>query len=311
MADIPQYQDIWVKGQVQSRGLRECAERYELIHKFCAQYKRPFTVLDVGAADGYFAVRLTEDFPECTVVAIEYRPRIGEVLARNAARRVLWLNKRVTLEDIRGLAAVEHFDVTLALSVIHWLHAPPAESINALQALGDHLILELPVETTATGQEVVQMLTAPYGGEVLGHGRSHLDPAALRPVYLLSQSKTGLMRGYWGSPRDAHVVINSSFESKTFVKGKKVSYPFMRGINLQTFLTLNGAHPSRVDIAGRVRKAYGKYMRGTVPHGDLVPWNVILQGDRAVLIDAKPGGERDARDTEFLERLVVTIMGGA
>lgn len=297
------YQDIWCKGQVLQKGVRECAERYELVRRFCAQYTRPFTVLDIGAADGYFAVRLAEDFSECTVVAVEPRQRIGEVLRANDAKRVLWLQKRMSAADIRGLACVEHFDLTLALSVIHWMKEPPAESLAALRLLGDHLILEVPTEESATGQEVVQALEVPAGAKLLGYGASHLDVSKPRPMYLLSQAKTGLMKGYLGSPRSAHVTITSDFKTKTFAKGKKVHYDFIRGINLQTFLALGGSHPNRAYVAGLLTGAY----RRNHPHGDLAAWNVILAGDRAHLIDAKPEAERAEHDAEFLERLLKQV----
>jgi hypothetical protein len=301
------YQDIWVKGEVQRTGQRECAKRYELIRTFCTQYKRPFTVLDVGAADGYFAVRLAEDFPDCTVVAAEPRPRIGEVLKLNEVARVLWLHQALSVEHVQALADVEHFDVTLALSVIHWMKKPPEESIDALRRLGDHLILELPVEDSATGQEVVQAITAPADGRILGYGESHLDADLKRPIYLLSQTKTSLAMSYWGATYAPVVpaVIASSFTSKTFRKGKKVLYPWARGINLQTFLALNGAHPDREHIVRCLRDAYS-HRAGQ--HGDLAPWNTILQGDSVTLIDAKPGGKRSARDAHFMEQLVVSIM---
>ena len=307
MADIPQYQDVWVKGQRVSPGGRECANRYEIVRSFCSQYQRPFTVLDVGAADGYFSVRLAEDFPDCTVVAVEPRPRIGDVPKLNDAVRVLWLRKKLSLADIHTLADVEHFDVTLALSMIHWMKEPPDRSIKALRRLGDHLILELPVEAEATGQEVVQAITIPEDAVLLGYGESHLGGQG-RPFYLLSQKKTSLRSGYWDSPRDSIARIASTFESKTFKKGKKVSYPWMRGINLQTFLMLNGAYPSREYIAQCVRESYAR-LGG--PHGDLEPWNVILQGDRADLIDPKPGNERAGTDAVFLEQLITTILAGA
>ena len=305
---------------MRNKGKRECARRYELIRRFCAQYQRPFTVLDVGAADGYFAIRLTEDFPECTVVAIEPRARIGEMLKLNESTRVLWLSKKMTVAEIRALAAVEHFDVTLALSVIHWMDEPPAESLAALRQLGDHLILELPVEPTATGQEIVQAITTPTDGVLLGYGESHLDPETPRPIYLLSQPKTGLMVSYLGGPTAhrlarsyARVIITSDFESKTFAKGKKVLYPWIRGVNLQTFLTFNGSHPGRKHIARCVAAAWvdlaGSATMRFLGHGDLMPWNVVLSGDRATLIDPKPGAKRAAHDAEFLGQLIATIKG--
>lgn len=302
------YQDIWVRGQVTQKGIRECAERYGLIHDFCERYRRPFTVLDIGAADGYFAVRLAEDFPECTVVAIEPRLRIGKVLKLNDAKRVLWLPKKVSAAHVRQLAAVEHFDVTLALSVVHWFSEPPEETINAMRLLGDHLILETPTEEAATGHKA-ETITIPTDASLLGHGKSHLKVEAPRPIHLLSQQKTALLRSYWGAPSvpATRIVITSDFDTKTFSKGKKVHYDWLRGINLQTFLALDGAWPDREYVAGLLPEA----LQGGHPdgHGDVATWNVVLQGDRAVLIDPKPGGERAANDAAFLERVIAEVRG--
>jgi len=298
------YQDIWVKGSRIQRGIRECAERYIMIRDFCQQYQRPFTVLDIGAAEGYFAVRLAEDFPDCTVVTAEPRPSLGEVLRQNDNPRVLWLRRKLPLADLQCLAEVEHFDVVLALSVIHWMRRPPAESIAALQQLGDHLILELPVEAEATGQEVVRDIELPADGTLLGYGESHLEAAARRPVMVLSQKKTRLTRGYWESDRASTARISSDFTTKVFRKGKKVTYPWLRGINLQTFLKLDGAYPGRKYIARAVQAAY---QRLDGPHGDLEPWNVILQGDQAMLIDPKPEADRARHDEDFLARLITAI----
>ena len=57
------YQDIFINGETVATGYRMCAERYEAIKKVLDKYKRPITVLDIGASQGYFSFRIASDYP--------------------------------------------------------------------------------------------------------------------------------------------------------------------------------------------------------------------------------------------------------
>jgi hypothetical protein len=91
------YQDVWVKGKLVERGERDCEPRYEAIKKVAARFKRPFTVLDIGANLAYYSVRLAEDF-DCTVLAVEPGPWMTSVLSRNDNPRVLGVNRALSLD---------------------------------------------------------------------------------------------------------------------------------------------------------------------------------------------------------------------
>jgi len=278
------YQPTWIKGRAVSPGERECAERYEILRRFCRQYGRPFTVLDVGANLAYFSLRLTEEF-DCAAVAIE-GSQAGQaclrVLEQNENPRVIFLARDVTLADLQALAEVEHFDVVLALSVIHHLPGSFEARLGLLRSLGDHLILELAHEQAAGGG-AQKASRVPSDARCLGYGASHVEPGARRPILLLSRPKTGLVRSFLGATRENFsIAIASDFSHKT------VSWPYKpearawhRGINLATYLDLGGAWPTRETIIGYLRS-----LRLTGAHGDIQPWNVILQGDAVQLIDA-------------------------
>src|SRR5437870_4571628 len=65
--DYEQYQDIYIQGHVvqkASYGERHLEERFSRINRIFNRYKRNFTVLDVGAAQGYFTFRGAELYPE-------------------------------------------------------------------------------------------------------------------------------------------------------------------------------------------------------------------------------------------------------
>ena len=291
------YQDVWCKGIRVVTGERECAKRYQIVRDFCSQYNRPFTVLDIGAAQGYFSLRLAEDF-DCTCVAIEHRGDLRAILETNQQSRVLWLQRRFTLDDLITLGKVEHFDVVLGLSVVHWLGHTPDESLSVMRRLGEHLILELAQEKEACGQSVVRETEIPQDAMILGYGESHVHAGAQRPIVLLSQSKTTLARRYIGNKEPVDITIESDFESKRLVKQSETR-DWHRGINLHTFMRLGGDWPTYEHITNLIKQAASE------PHGDLRAWNVILQGDAVQLIDAKPG--QAEMDKQFLEELMQVL----
>ncbi|HEY5234454.1 MAG TPA: glycosyltransferase [Verrucomicrobiae bacterium] len=303
---LEQYQDIWIKGKVHRRGVRECEDRFNLIRDFCRKFQRPFTILDIGANLGYFSLRLTETF-DCTSLAFEgvYGDWIGEVLQQNKNPRVILAKKIVKLADLRALAEVEHFDVVLGLSVIHHLDGGFDESLEVLRSLGDHLILELPFEANACGQKFVQeavTATLPPDAVFMGFGKSHLAEGQRR-IVRLSRPKTSLVKSYMGTPRtDLSLTIHSDFTEKRVEFHNKIEKrPWLRGINLQTYLWFNGAYPSKLKIARQLEQCVlaGK------PHRDIQPWNVILQGDTVQLIDSDDPNHTFAYDDrQYLDRLL-------
>lgn len=109
------YQDeLGEDGEVISKGYRDCEERYEAIAHEVAALRRPFTVLDLGAAEGYFALRLTRDFG-ARVVAVDSRQVVRAVEGKVAAVRVADV-------DADAVHKLGSFDVVLALSFLH--HVP-------------------------------------------------------------------------------------------------------------------------------------------------------------------------------------------
>lgn len=299
-----QYQDEWVRGRVVSRGVRDCEGRWAMIRPLLARYRRPFTVLDLGANLGYFSLRTCEEFPEATAVAVEgdgYGMALSDNLVNNGQPRVLGLRRNVTQADLGALGSCEHFDVVLALSVAHHIPGDPAVTVDLLGGLGDHLVLELANEPGACGPDVSALM--PAGAEVLGVAASHLGGRG-RPVGLVSSPKRSLSRAYMGTPmRDLCMEISSSFEEKSvsFAKRPGQSRPWLRGVNLRTFRELGGFWPDRAAVCGAVREAWGRWEG---PHGDIAAHNVIFAGDRADLIDGRdPTRARLPDDPRFVKMM--------
>ena len=262
------YQDVWIKGELKQRGERECASRFEIIKQFCAQYTRPFTVLDFGANSGYFTIRLTELF-NCTVVAIEgdWSAMLCEILGANDSRRVVVLNQMFDLPQLRMLARVEHFDLVLAMSVIHHVRGGPMVDIfEALRDLGDHLIVELPVEDNfiprGNDLQAATALRMPPEARFIGVGLSHMQQK-LRPVYHVPRAKISLRRDAgFAKP---HVAINADFAKKIVRVGQAPPRPWVPGISLKTYCRFHGAYPAPAQVNAAVHAACDAALSGPRP----------------------------------------------
>lgn len=137
------YQDLWIRGKLVKKGDRSCAGRYAAIRDYLVQTgSKPSRVLDLGANAGYFSFRLAEDF-ETKVTMIESHPDLLKYQRQNGNRNVNLIQKRVDGNYLRQLAKSRHYDVVLALSVIHHFKDYP-EVIDALFRLGDCLFIEPP-----------------------------------------------------------------------------------------------------------------------------------------------------------------------
>jgi len=302
------YQAAWLKGVQVQEGDRPCEHRYQIVRRFCEQFSRPFTVLDIGANLAYFSLRLTEEF-DCTAVAIE-GSQSGEacfdLLTRNENPRVILLQRDVTLDELRQVAEVEHFDLVLALSITHHFPESFEERLDVFRSLGDHLILELAHETES-GHDPRKAYALPADAQILGYGEFYLNPSVLRDIALLSRAKTHLSKRGLGEMRnDLSLTITSTFRDKRVqFHNKPEERPWHRGINLLTYLTLGGVWPTKAMI---VRQLEAITLDGT--HGDIQPWAVILQGEAVQLIDAAdPNNQHQADDAKDMRELIERLRG--
>lgn len=277
---MEQYQDQWINGHVYDRGVRECASRYEALRPLLSQYTRPFTVLDLGASLGYFTFRITEEFPLAVVVAIDDDRRLFYQCQANESNRVVHLRKRMTESDLRQLANCEHFDVTLALNVVH--HFDGWESVlQSLWQMGDHLIIETPENEPGcinydNALKIYATLLDVEDKELLTETPSHIDRQVLRPMWYFRTPGNTLRRAYFTAPEGLElggVTIDSNFFTKRVTLHRKnESRDWIHGINLQTYLSLNGQWPHREVVA----RAIESFPHPRVVHGDVTPWNFIL-----------------------------------
>jgi 2-polyprenyl-3-methyl-5-hydroxy-6-metoxy-1,4-benzoquinol methylase len=180
------YQDKWARGRVIQQGYRECSDRYEIVRDFCLRTfgeRDGFTVRDIGANLCYFGLRLTEDFPLCTVTAYESNRKVIKAAKAHFAETGntsvdLQIECLSTFDALRW----ERCDLALAMSVLHHMPEPLSRWLETLQQIAKHSIVELATEPSARHSH--RGPAVPNNAPILGYGESHLENAK-RPIFYL------------------------------------------------------------------------------------------------------------------------------
>ncbi len=282
------------KLNTEKEGGKDCEIRYPHIKKILDNYKRPFTVLDIGASEGYFSLRIASEY-DCTCVMIEgdntlLLPHICQL--NKKLSNVVVLEKFITPQDLKELGECEHFDLVLAFNVVHQMKGAWKESIDYLLTLGDHVLIETPPPgcRTAANAENLPLIEAYLAqnknGSVVAQVPRYGRPGLPGPdqkysnVYLFEMHKNVLPKPTWGSPNIRFYPINSTWQEKTLYKPRiHKTIDWKAGINLWTFKNLNGVYPAKSVIHQEIKRL------AAFPHGDFVPWNMVIQGNSLTLID--------------------------
>ena len=293
------YTDIRVKGQTVSRGYRDCEERYAQIAKFCQQYDRPISVLDLGAAEGYFTFRLAEEF-DGVFVAVEGDPsrKLLDLCNKNINPKVILLQKIMTLDDILRLKEIQHFDIVIAQNIVHHFNEPFQYVLDTIVSMCSYCFFEHPNPMEGKSTKNYERIKTElldidkYGAIPLSKTESGLgnetSKEIKRTLWLLknNQAKT-IDRGWRNVPRyeeqfgkGKQIRIKSDFNKIEVEYGhREEKREWIHGINLRTFLEYNGEYPSNNQIINLIDK-----LEITNPI-DLGPHNLILTGNELYVID--------------------------
>ena len=293
------YQDIYSQGKVVQSGKRECSERYDTLKKVFSEYRRPFSILDIGANFGYFSVRAAEDFG-ATSVMVQPTPQ-SEVLKQtcleNPNLNLTVLSKQTSGKDLLDISKCERFDIVLALNVLHHIEGSWQVAAEAIMDMGDTIIFENPPEndTGTCGKALIKPLwdffkNLPH--EHLGYFSRHTDPNAKSEMIKLQGTKKQIKKSYinYDSGKPPAVNFESNFSqrkvTKTLPNGETQIYDWVNGINLQTFIEMGGYYPTKEQLIQQVssRDIKGNY-EWNDSHGDIKPWNLIVNGSDLHLID--------------------------
>ena len=299
ISSVDTYNDIRINGKTLSLGYRNSEKRYSEIFKFCKKFNRPISVLDLGAAEGYFTFRLAEDF-DGVFVAVESNPerKLLELCKKNNDHKVLLLNKQMNLKNLKNIKEVQHFDIVLALNIIHHFDEPFQDVLETLVSMSSFCFLEHPNslenESTKNSQRLdTEKLDLEKFKPILlnknpsGLGNS-LNKKLERNLWLLqnTQSKT-IDRGWRGASKYTEefgpgnqISIKSNFDEINVDYGlRDEKRNWIQGIDLRTFLEYDGVFPTHEKIINLIDNLKIKNAK------DLGPHNLILNGERLFLID--------------------------
>jgi len=296
---IDTYNDIRIKGKTISTGYRNSEERYEEIFKFCKQFNRPISVLDLGAAEGYFTFRLAEDFSG-VFIAVESNPerKLLELCVKNNNRKVLLLDKQMNLKNLKNLKEVQHFDIVLALNIIHHFDEPFQDVLDTLVSMSSFCFMEHPNplenDSTKNSQrlEKEKLKLDSFEPILLNKNESGLgntfNQKLERNLWLLknTQPKT-IDRGWRGSSKydeefgpGNHISIKSNFDNIEVDYGlRNEKRIWIQGIDLRTFLENNGVYPTNDEVLDLINNLKIDNAK------DLGPHNLILNGESLFVID--------------------------
>jgi trans-aconitate methyltransferase len=284
------YQPLYTNGSVSNRFDRECKDRYDFFKSILSEYKRPFTVLDIGANLSYFGRRITEDFPLATVVSVE---QDAEILTRGmSGYPLIGMNKKINSDLLRVWSTSEMFDVVFCLSIFH--HLPKADALKAAVAamsLGFEVFIEIPgkddiVAGIRESNFALHELLENY------NVRKEFFPSPTtrnvkRPTYIFNTFGkhifTQWVNDCGGSPFNYNctnrVVWNGKNKLPIFVHSSGYERAWIPGINLE-LLEKNNGYISGENMVSRLSR-----IKVEKPHGDINAHNVIVSRNDLHLID--------------------------
>ena len=298
-SEIDTYNDIRIKGETISSGYRNSEKRYDEIFKFCKKFNRPISVLDLGAAEGYFTFRLSEDFSG-VFIAVENNPerKLLELCIKNNDHKVLLLDKQMNLKNLKSLKEVQHFDIVLALNIIHHFDEPFQDVLDTLVSMSSFCFMEHPNslenESTKNSQrlEAEKLNLNSFDPVLLNKTQSGLgnsfNQKLERNLWLLKNTKLKTIdRGWRGASKYSesfgpgnHISIKSNFDKIDIDYSlRDENRTWIQGIDLRTFLENNGVYPTNDEIINLIDDLEIKNAR------DLGPHNLILNGERLFVID--------------------------
>ena len=303
------YNDIWINGKVIQEGARPSEERYLKIAKFCENYKRPFSVLDIGAAEGYFTHRLASEFDGTfTAVEADESRCLLDVCKKNNNDKVFLLQKRFNLETLKRIAEVHYFDVILALNIIHHFDEPFQEVLDVIMSMCSYCLFEHPDEEEDKKTinfhrlKTEKLNLSKYDSKFLVDTNrwSNIN----RKLYQLQNSalkkiKRKHTQGDYYKEGEGIIIDTSFSDISVRYLHREENRPWILGMNLRLFLECDGVYPTHARIFEMIDK-----MKISGDKLDLGPANLLLSNEKIDLIDQNDHADLITNKKELKEYLI-------
>lgn len=251
----------------------------EALHKILVRYKRPITVLEIGSAE-----HVAELVQRNSVTAVTLIPGDSLIEIPSSLLTVL-APQQLTIGQLQKLAQCEHIDVVLVRDLTSVIQVPIATLVGTLINLGEHVFIE------ATNRFLKKALV-----------NSTACAQVTESLFYSYRAKNSLAytRFTAKNPSFVHYEVQSSYQDKQLIKeeGRK-GVPWVPGINLVTFIMLNGVCPTDEHIKKQLRSFEKRYPH----HNDLVIGNIIVQGTTLIPIDFS-----DARRNASLKECITAAI---
>ena len=292
---------------------RDCLERWRLIEP---ELPAEGVAVDIGAAEGYFCRQIAE---RTNLLAIAVEKHRGRVVFQHRWLNDSYLGKVVSCcgkfdtDFAKRLAATpEWFDVTLLMSVLHWINSD--DFLKAIASMSGKVVIEIPDlnDTKATGQKFMARLRE------IGSEREYFEKITGRSVRLLGKvaAHTYPHRNLWiiegdlyRENRTPHInygkrtgitYVQEFVAGRLSYKKRSKKLPWIPGINLATLKELGVTWPGirywRAKIADSIDALDDKA-------NDLRIHNVIISREKISWIDTFHKAGRNTI-TEDLDNLV-------
>jgi SAM-dependent methyltransferase len=295
---MDRYQDALAPDGVES-GERDCLPRWNLISRFVPDSG---LILDIGSNLGYYGLQAVRSSADLAVVSIEadrnIAQRQAELLRSHETQRVCLvqgsINARVAAE---WSDTCDWFDLTLMLSIIHWLD-DPAAVVRDISRMSGVLIAEVPdvADKGACGQQHLAAWSDPErwfadqtGRRVttLGRMERHTSDVPSHLLMIDGPVERQASRPYWGAsykrPDQAPYIISFDGGAMSLsVRDNVVDY--VPGINLVNLMRLGRlVHPEPAYWLNAARVA----IDSAPGHGDPFPHNMLWGPAGVSLIDGE------------------------
>jgi SAM-dependent methyltransferase len=293
---MQRYQDALGADGTES-GERDCRPRWDLI---AAHVPTSGLILDIGSNLGYYGLKAVGASPDVAVVSIEADPEIAErqanLLRAHDTSRICLVQGAVNARVASAWAdTCDWFDLTLMLSVLHWLD-DPASVIRDVSRMSAVMIVEVPdvADTGACGQDRLALWADPErwfaaqtGRRVttLGRMERHTSEVPSHLLMIDGPVRRVASRPYWAAdyerPDQGSYVLD--FDGQRLgltIRGRIIDY--VPGINLVNLMRLGRlVHPAQPYWLDQARAA----IEAEPSHGDPFPHNMLWGPHGITLID--------------------------
>lgn len=256
---------------------------YSILQPLFNKYSRPITILELNPETAHLMCGLTNKYESTGVLWGGDKNTVCELCRKREERNIVVLSGQINTKNLTRFGGCEHIDVTMVLKDANiCLPTEVKECAQALSQLGDIVIIERASSGLDLGSSLVKELlkVSNYEYTVLGK-LPHSGDA--RELVAVKTYKQDLVHTYFHATRTLSpgtYVVSSDFATKKLHKKQaQLIVDWQEGINLYTYIKLNGVYPTREEACKYLMAFKG------IQHNDFLPCNIIVQGTRLLPID--------------------------